>query len=140
MHKKHLYLIRLLVIITVCISVVIAGEWTKVTRVIDGDTIVIGSGKKVRLIGVDTPETVHPNKPVEYFGKQASTFTKKMLTGKRIRLEFDQNKADKYGRLLGYVFLEDGTFFNAELIKQGYAYAYTKYPFRQAYIVTSNFI
>jgi len=59
------------------------------TRVIDGDTIELGNREKVRLIGVDTPETKHPNKPVEYFGKEASAFTKKMVEGKPVRLEYD---------------------------------------------------
>ena len=117
------------------ITLSFAGDyWLKISKVIDGDTFVLETGKKVRLIGVDTPETVHPSKPVEYFGKEASAFTKKMLTGKKVRLEFDQQKVGKYGRILAYVFLEDSTFFNAELIKQGYAHAYTKYPFRQDYM------
>lgn len=103
------------------------------TRVVDGDTIVVdmdGKEEKIRLIGVDTPETVHPSKPVEYFGKEASAFTKQMVEGKQVRLEFDWQKGDKYDRLLAYVFLEDGTFLNAEIIKQGYGFAYTKYPFK----------
>ena len=100
------------------------------TRVVDGDTIVVESIGKVRLIGVDTPETVHPRKPVEYFGKEASNFTKKMVKGKKVRLEYDQQRKDKYNRTLAYVYLEDGTFLNAEIIKQGYGQAYTKYPFK----------
>src|SRR4030043_1802256 len=103
------------------------------TRVIDGDTIVVtigGQEEKVRLIGVDTPETVHPEKPVEYFGKEASEFTKRIVEGKEVRLEFDWQERDKYGRLLAYVYLSDGTFLNAEIIKQGYGFAFTKYPFK----------
>ena len=103
------------------------------TRVIDGDTIVVemnGKEERVRLIGVDTPETVHPEKPVEYFGKEASEFTKSMVEGKRVRLEYDWQDRDKYGRLLAYVYLEDGTFLNAEIIKQGFGFAYTRYPFK----------
>ena len=64
-------------------------------RVIDGDTIVLAGNEKVRLIGVDTPETVHPSKPVEYFGKEASAFTKRMVEGKQVRLEYDWQKKDK---------------------------------------------
>ena len=103
------------------------------TRVIDGDTIAIEINykqEKVRLIGVDTPETVHPNKPVEYFGKEASQFTKSLVEEKKVRLEYDQQQRDKYGRLLAYVYLEDGTFLNEEIIRQGYGFAYTKYPFK----------
>ncbi len=68
-------------------------EWRLVTRVVDGDTIIVGARERVRLIGVDTPETKHPQKPVEYFGKEATAFTKKMVEGKRVRLEFDQANA-----------------------------------------------
>ena len=100
------------------------------TRVVDGDTIIVEKIGKVRLIGVDTPETKHPKKPVEYFGKEASAFTKRMVEGKKVRLEYDWQRKDKYRRTLAYVYLEDGTFLNAEIIKQGYGYAYTKYPFK----------
>ena len=100
------------------------------TRVVDGDTIVLSNGEKVRLIGVDTPETKHPRKPVEYYGKEASAFTKKMVEGKPVRLEYDWQERDKYGRLLAYVYLMDGTFLNAEIIKQGFGHAYTRFPFK----------
>jgi micrococcal nuclease len=102
----------------------------KVKRVIDGDTILLSNEERVRLIGVNTPETVHPYKPVEYFGEEASRFTKKMVEGKKVRLEFDWQERDRFGRLLAYVYLLDGTFLNAEIIKQGYGFAYTKYPFK----------
>lgn len=100
------------------------------TRVVDGDTIVVSGVGKVRLIGVDTPETKHPKKPVEYFGREASRFTAKLVEGKRVRLEYDWQRVDRYGRTLAYVYLADGTFVNAEIVKQGYGYAYTKYPFK----------
>jgi len=100
------------------------------TRVIDGDTIVIDNKKKIRLIGVDTPETVHPSKSVEYFGKEATLFTKRICEGKIVRLEYDWQRYDKYGRTLAYVYLEDGTFINAEIIKQGYGFVYTRFPFK----------
>lgn len=90
----------------------------------------------MRLIGVDTPETKHPNKPVEYFGKEASAFTKRMAEGKRVKLEYDDaNKhlghKNRYGRTLAYIFLEDGTLVNAAIIRQGYGHAYTRFPFSQ---------
>lgn len=101
-----------------------------VVRVVDGDTIIVdinGKNEKIRLIGVDTPETVDPRKPVQCFGKEASTFTKNLLEGKQVRLEGDssQGDRDKYGRLLRYVFLPDDTFVNKEIITQGYGHEYT---------------
>lgn len=101
-----------------------------VTRVVDGDTIIVdlnGTQEKIRLIGVDTPETVDPRKPVQCFGKEASSFTKNLLEGKEVRLESDpsQGDHDKYGRLLRYVFLSDGMFANKEIIAQGYGHEYT---------------
>ena len=105
-----------------------------VIRVIDGDTIVISPNEKVRLIGVDTPETVHPNQMVQCFGKEAKEFTRSMTERKSIRLVLDDANAarhhkDRYGRTLAYVYFDDGTMLNAELIRQGYAHAYTRFPF-----------
>lgn len=113
---------------------VTCGDFDVVERVVDGDTLLLQSGERVRLIGVDTPETKHPKKPVEYFGKEASAFSRRMAEGKRVRLEFDQANAarghkDHYGRTLAYVFLEDGILLNAEIIKQGYGHVYTQFPF-----------
>ncbi len=99
-------------------------------RVIDGDTIELDGGERVRLIGVDTPETVDPRRPVQYFGKEASAFTRRMVEGKDVRIEQDQESRDQYGRTLAYVYLPDGTFLNAEIIRQGYGHAYTRFPFR----------
>lgn len=101
-----------------------------VDTVIDGDTIkVIIDGQKetVRLLGIDTPEIVDPRKTVQCFGKQASEKTKELLRGKSVILEADstQGNQDKYGRLLRYVYLEDGTFMNDLLIREGYAHEYT---------------
>jgi len=101
------------------------GKWVLVTEVVDGDTVHVGRGWRkttVQFLGVDTPETVHPDKPVEFLGHEASEFTKKILKGKKVHLEFEPlNQMDKYGRLLAYVYLSDGSLFNAELIKSGYA-------------------
>ena len=104
-----------------------------VERVIDGDTIQIRFENKrytVRLIGVDTPETKHPTKAVQYFGQEASAFTKAALEGKTVMLQKDRtgDTIDRYGRWLRYVLL-DGDNFNARLIREGYAHAYRRFPF-----------
>lgn len=101
-----------------------------VMKVVDGDTLKLSDGQTVRLIGVDTPETKHPTKPVQYFGKEASAFTKRTAEGKTVTLEYDQQRIDKYGRTLAYVYLPDGRMLNAEIIKQGYGFAYTRFPFK----------
>ena len=101
-----------------------------VERVVDGDTIVVRGVGRVRLIGVDTPETVAPGRPVEFFGREASAFTKRLLEGRSVRLEYDRERTDRYGRTLAYVHLADGTFANAEIIRRGYGHAYTRFPFR----------
>lgn len=95
---------------------------TTVERVIDGDTIVIASGEKVRMILVDSPESVHPDeKRNTVHGDIASNFTRKILYKAIIYLEKDISERDKYGRLLRYVYLEDGICFNELLVKEGYA-------------------
>ncbi|OHE57706.1 MAG: hypothetical protein A2Z99_15920 [Treponema sp. GWB1_62_6] len=111
----------------------------RVSAVVDGDTVkvdILGtppSGlklrEKVRLLGVDTPETVHPNKGVERFGKESSAYTRERLLGREVLLAFDWDLRDGFGRLLAYIYLSDGRCFNAELVEQGYAHAYLKYPF-----------
>ncbi|MEP0813760.1 MAG: thermonuclease family protein [bacterium] len=102
----------------------------RVSKVVDGDTLRLSDGEKVRLIGVDTPETVHPQKPVEYFGREASAFTKREMDGRQVRMTFGYERRDRYGRTLGYVWrYPDDFFINAEIISQGYGFAYTKYPF-----------
>jgi len=103
-----------------------ATDMVLVTKVIDGDTIEVEDEKKVRLIGVDTPETVDPKRPDGCFGKQASDFTKSALTGKMVRLEKDVSETDKYGRLLRYVWI-DGVMFNETLLRNGMAQVST-YP------------
>ena len=110
-----------------------------VFKVVDGDTIVVSidnppegikQKEKVRFLGVDTPESVHPKKPVEHFGKEAALMTKAILFEKQVYLAFDWNIRDKYGRLLAYIYLSDGVCFNALQLKYGYAHVYTKFPFQ----------
>jgi micrococcal nuclease len=109
----------------------------KVVRVVDGDTVVVryeGREERIRLIGVDTPETVHPNKPVEAYGEEAKEYTKKKLEEKDIQIEFDVKERDRYGRLLGYIWV-DGLLFNDELLKMGYAKVAT-FPPNVKYVET----
>jgi micrococcal nuclease len=101
-----------------------------IVKVIDGDTVDVdinGNIERLRLIGINTPETVDPRKPVECFGTEASNKAKSLLDGARVVLKSDpsQGERDKYDRLLRYVFLEDGTNFNLLMIKEGYAHEYT---------------
>ncbi|WP_276131828.1 thermonuclease family protein [Polluticoccus soli] len=104
-------------------------ELHEVTKVIDGDTFWIDDNEKVRLIGVDAPESRNTgHKKIGYYGKEAKEFLKSYLTGKRVQLKYDVTRTDKYQRTLAYVYLEDGTFLNAELIKLGYAMVYTVPP------------
>jgi len=98
----------------------------KVIRIIDGDTIEIEGSQKVRYIGIDTPETVHPEKAVQCFGQEATSKNKELVEGKTIELEKDISEIDKYGRLLRYVFVNQ-TFVNDYLVREGYAHA-SSYP------------
>lgn len=107
----------------------------KVTRIVDGDTIEIEGGIKIRYIGINTPETVAPNKPVSCFGHEASDKNKELVLGKEVRLEKDVSETDRYGRLLRYVYVKgperpegvEWVFVNDFLVKSGYAQVST-YP------------
>ncbi len=106
------------------------GIYYKVSKITDGDTlhvIIEGQDETVRLIGINTPETVDPRRTVECFGKEASERMKEIAKGKIVRLEYDQSQSlrDTYGRLLAYVYLEDGQMVNRKMIAEGYAYEYT---------------
>ncbi|HPS36781.1 MAG TPA: thermonuclease family protein [Candidatus Omnitrophota bacterium] len=111
-----------------------------VTHAVDGDTLQLSNGEKVRLIGIDTPESSNNAKmrrdakrtgqdaiEIVRMGKEAAAFTRNLVQDKKVRLELDVRPRDKYGRLLAYVYLEDGTFVNAEIMKAGYAQVMT-YP------------
>jgi micrococcal nuclease len=121
---------------TVSINDKVESDTVKVTRVVDGDTIIVdlnGVEERVRLIGIDTPESVHPdasrNLPE---GKVAFEFTKSRLEGKEVKLEFDVQERDQYGRLLAYVYI-DGAMFNKTLLSEGYARIAT-YPPNVKYV------
>lgn len=121
----------------------IEGERVLVSKVVDGDTIELGNGQAVRFIGIDTPETVDPRRPVGCFGKESSNETKNLLSGKTVILQKDVSNTDKYSRLLRYVFLplekNQTLFVNDYLVREGFARVYTYPPdvkyneqFRQA--------
>ena len=106
---------------------------------VDGDTVRVrirnpplglGALETIRMIGADTPETVHPRREVEFFGREASEFTRQKLLGKSVFLAFDWDRRDRYGRLLAYIYGPDGDCHNAALIREGYAHAYTAYSFQ----------
>jgi endonuclease YncB( thermonuclease family) len=125
---------RAVVVITVLIAASVLGWWVGVQRravnaqyrvveVLDGDTVVVDRGTErdtVRLLGVDTPETHHPTKPVECFGPEASVYTTRRLLGRSVRLEDDVERRDIYDRRLAYVYV-DGERFEDELLRRGYA-------------------
>ncbi|MRR20229.1 nuclease [bacterium] len=110
-----------------------AVTWYPVTRVVDGDTFWVDDGSetglKIRLIGVDAPEPRNTgNKLKGYFGSESSDYLAQLLHGRKVRFEFDVSRLDRYGRTLAYVYLDDGTFVNADLVKKGYATVMTIPP------------
>ncbi len=105
----------------------VATESATVLRVVDGDTVELASGQKLRYIGIDTPEIVAPGKPVECFGREAQNENKRLVEGKTIKLEKDISETDKYGRLLRYVIVGD-IIVNDYLVRQGFAHASTFPP------------
>lgn len=109
----------------------------QISQFFDGDTVAVdmnGTPEKIRFIGVDTPETHDPRKAVQCFGRAAADFTKKLIGNQPVRLEADplNTNRDRYNRLLRYIYLSDGRLVNAEIIKQGYGFAYLSFPFTKA--------
>ncbi len=123
-----------------------AFEIQMVEHVSDGDTFVLRDGRKVRMIGVDTPETHDENrnnqnarrnsldkKRVRSYAETAKKFLQKTIEGQEVRLESDWQTEDKYGRVLAYVYrISDGLFVNAEILKEGYGFAYLQFPFKRS--------
>lgn len=107
-------------------------RWEILRRVVDGDTVIVGRNERVRFIGIDTPETKHPQKPLDRQGLVASDYLKKLVSDtKKICLIQDTlgDKLDKYDRTLAYLFTEDGTDLNAELLHSGWARGYFYFAF-----------
>jgi len=106
----------------------------EVAKVIDGDTLQLANGATVRLIGIDAPETVKPERPVEPWGPDASSFTRRAIAGRTVRLEFDRERIDRFGRFLAYVWYRDAAsssapekLLNEELVRAGLATAELHY-------------
>lgn len=99
-----------------------------VTKVIDGDTVQLDDLRMIRLVGIDTPETSHPDQPVQKYGNEAKKYLKERIEGKACVFEYETtNEHDVYGRTLAMIYLDEDNI-NAEMIKQGFAYAYVKNP------------
>lgn len=114
-----------------------------VARVVDGDTIKVSTGITLRLIGLDTPETVDPRKPVQCFGREASSHAHELLDNTNVSLEYDpsQGRLDRYGRTLAYVWMSDGRLYNQLMIADGYAHEYTysvPYRYQDAFIAAER--
>lgn len=112
---------------------VYAGDLAFCTGIADGDTVFVKINNRdetVRLLGIDTPEIDGKYVNEEFFGKEASEYTKKLVKRKKVRLEYDKEKRDKYNRLLAYVYLPDGRLLNKLLIKNGYAKAYKFFRYK----------
>ena len=103
-------------------------EWYAVQWVYDGDTIALKDGRKVRYIGINAPEVGHADQKAEPFGNTAKKFNKKLVSFQKVRLEFGEEQYDQYGRLLAYVFLQEGTFVNKAMLERGYAHILPRKP------------
>lgn len=110
------------------LSLVTQSRWAKVVYVYDGDTFRTGRGEKVRLLGINAPEVAHNTEPGQVFGRQARTRLTQLLQGKTVRLRADRDTRDNYGRLLAQVWLRDGSWINALLLREGLAHVYTFAP------------
>jgi micrococcal nuclease len=151
-HKRHLLSLLLFMVVLLFLGYAGHRHWLQhvnqaavsnqpgtysINHFIDGDTIAVnmnGSVEKVRFIGVDTPETHKPNTPVQCFGPQAAAHTKQMIGHNRVRLVADplSTDRDRYGRLLRYVYLSDGTNLDQFNIQEGYGFYYPYFPFSKA--------
>ena len=118
--RREYWLIFLILFATT--GTVSAQTWVTVKWVNDGDTIVLTDGKRVRYIGINSPEIDHDKQRAQPFGYAARTFNKQMVLNRKVRLEFDLERHDRYGRLLAYIFLPEKIFLNEEMLQKGYAF------------------
>ncbi len=107
-----------------------AGVPLRVTRAVDGDTLLLEGGFRVRLLGVNTPETKHPDRPPEPYGPEASEYTRSLVDQRTVSLEYDRERLDQYRRVLAYVYLDDGSMLNQRLIETGHSPAVVSFPIR----------
>jgi micrococcal nuclease len=105
-----------------------AQSWHTVKWVVDGDTIVLNTGQRIRYLGINAPEIDHEDSKAQPYGYQARSFNKKLLISRKIRLEFDAERCDQYGRMLAYIFLPDGAFANLLLLENGLAFYLYRLP------------
>jgi len=99
-----------------------ADSWNQIKWVVDGDTVVVQDGQKIRYIGINAPELAHDDHKAEPYGEESKRFNAKLVNQGKVRLEFDKERFDQYKRRLAYVFLKSGSFVNAEMLSNGYAY------------------
>jgi len=126
---KQIFRVMLFIGLTLsCAAQSSADEFLSVRRVYDGDTIQMENGMHVRYIGINAPEIAHQDKPGEPFGPEAMAFNEKIVLSKPVRIQGDQEASDQYGRRLAYIFLQDGTFVNQEMVRNGLAHVLYKSP------------
>jgi micrococcal nuclease len=118
MKRKNLIVLMLIALVCLAPSHPL---YDRVKHVVDGDTVLLETGKEVRYIGIDAPEFAHDGEPNEFMALESKRFNYDLVEKARIRLEFDQEKQDRYGRLLGYVFLENGEMVNERIVRKGLA-------------------
>jgi micrococcal nuclease len=128
-------LLSVLLVFLVAVALAGLARWREgrasyVARVLDGDTLLMGTGETIRLIGVDAPETDGPYTRAEPLGEPAAAFARRLAEGRRVRLEFDRERRDRHGRTLAYVFV-GAVHLNAALLHEGYARAYRRFPHRR---------
>lgn len=128
MYKQLKMVFFIFIFLNTTATAIVAQEWHTVKWVNDGDTIVLANGKRVRYIGINAPEIDYDNRRAQPFGYESRACNKDMVLKRKIRLEFDQERQDRYGRLLAYLFLPDGTFVNEALLQKGYAFFLFKKP------------
>lgn len=131
--RRQFKLLFLLFFFWSSLFTVASAEWAKVKYVIDGDTIILENNQRVRLVGIDAPETKSEYNPeAEYYGKEAKQFLRQLIQKKTVWLEGEETQPeyDKYGRRLAYIFSEDKTFINRELVRLGYAETIQYFPYK----------